>query len=177
MLDEQVVAESQTAHIRPDDAVTERDQGHCGAHIIDVYKIPKMIPKGEPVKIGGILWQDAYESDTEFEYEIDIIKHHADCDALKYGQECALDWYLGHDGWREFLESSQFLEPFTESPEGLWKVWVCWERSFVDSYHHYGWEYDNYLDFVRISKEDYEGEQCLRKSVGNSTIGPLPSRV
>lgn len=126
--------------------------GHGAAHIVEVYKIPKMIPTGEPYKIGGINWQDSVESETEFEYEVDIVKHHASCDELAYGQECSLDDYLTHDGWRELLESSQFSEPHRESPEGFWKVWVCWEKSFVNSYSHYGWEYETYLDFIRVEK-------------------------
>lgn len=135
---------------RSDDPVKDKNQGHSGVHIVHIQKLPKSVPWGEPVN--G--WQMMRDSVSEFEYDIDVIKHHAACDELPYGVECALDDHLCHDGWRELLESSQFTAPFTESPEGFWKVWVCWERSWVDSYHHYGWDYDQYLDFERL-----EGEQ------------------
>lgn len=141
---------------RTDEPFKEGDFGHSGAHVVHIYKIPKMIPVGEPFKVGSIMWQESVESPTEFEYEIDVLSHHATCDALPYGVECALDAHLCHDGWRELLESSQFMEPFTETPEGFWKVWVCWERSWVDSYHHYGWDYDQYLDFSRLGPEEQE---------------------
>lgn len=128
--------------------------GHGAAHIIEVYKIPKMIPVGEPNKVNGMLWQMSKESDTEFEYEVDVLKHHATCDELPYGQECSLDAHLCHDGWRELLESSQFMEPFTETPEGFWKVWVCWEESWVDNWSHWGWDCSAYLDFIRVDKPE-----------------------
>lgn len=129
--------------------------GQGAAHTIEIYKIPKMIPTGEPNKIiNGVTWVMSKESDTEFEYEVDIVKHHATCDALPYGQECSLDDYLCHDGWREMLEAAEFSEGSTEPLEGFWKVRVCWEKSFVDSYHHYGWEYDSYLEWERTQKPE-----------------------
>jgi len=139
-----------------DEERSDGNFGHCGAHIVHIYKIPKMIPIGEPDKVNGILWQMSKESDTEFEYEVDVLKHHSTCDELPYDVECALDAHLCHDGWRELLESTQFMEPFTETPEGFWKVWVCWEKSWVDNWSHWGWDYSAYLDFTRIDGKEYE---------------------
>jgi hypothetical protein len=142
---------------RTDEPFKKEGFGHCGAHIIHVYQIPKMVLIGEPYRTeSGVLWQMSEESEDEFEWEIDVLSHHTTCDDLPYGVECALDAYLCHDGWTELLESSEFCEPFTESPEGFWKVWVCWERSWVDNWNHYGWDYDQYLDFARLTEEEQE---------------------
>jgi hypothetical protein len=157
-LDGEVVVEYEKADgvpKRSDDPSSTKESrgdnfGQSGVHIIQIQKLPKSVPWGEPMN--G--WQMMKDSDTEFEWEVDAIAHHATCDELPYGVECALDAHLAHDGWRELLESSQFLPPFTDTPEGFWKVWVCWEKSFVDSYHHYGWEYDQYLDFERLDEAE-----------------------
>jgi hypothetical protein len=157
-LNDEVIATDTEGHFfqsRSDNPVKEADEGHSGAHIIQVVKYPKAVPVGEPVKgVSGLTLQAYEEVEGEFEYEVEVLSHHATCDELPYGVECALDAHLCHDGWRELLESSEFLEPFTDSPEGFWKVWVCWERSWVDNWSHYGWDYDQYLDFVRITEEE-----------------------
>jgi hypothetical protein len=161
-LNEEVVVETvaDTYNDREDEPYRKNSfdggaHGHSGSHIIHIRKVGKTVYVGKPFKIGNMMWQESKESDTEFEYEIDVIKHHATCDELPYGVECALDAYLCHDGWSELgLWDSEWTTPFSESPEGYWKVWVCWERSWVDNYHHYGWDYDQYLDYTRITEEE-----------------------
>lgn len=69
------------------------------------------------------------------------IEHTEECDKLKYGQECALDWMLGQDSEGMPTEPGNYL------------VWVVDESHFVNSYSHYGWEAEYYIDYERIDDE------------------------
>ena len=67
------------------------------------------------------------------------IEHPEECDKLKYGKLCCLDWMLEHDGEGMPEES------------GIYEVWAVDDSSFVNNWSHYGWEPEYYIEFNKIS--------------------------
>jgi hypothetical protein len=66
------------------------------------------------------------------------IEHTEECDKLKYGKLCALDWMLEHDG-----------EGMPEE-EGTYLVWVVDDSGFVNNWSHYGWEPEYYITYEKV---------------------------
>lgn len=80
---------------------------------------------------------------TYFDWEI---QHPEECDKLKYGQQCCLDWLLEHD--------SEGMPDET----GIYEVWAVDDSSFVNNWSHYGWEAQHYIQFNKLADlpDDYD---------------------
>lgn len=108
-----------------------RDTSGRGAlHIIECRKLPKTEPYGPIVN----RFQMTRIVPGEFEFEVDILEHPPECDALKYSEACSLDDFLGTtDGWDDFLKEET-------PPDGKWWVWVEWRKVYADSFTGYEWD-------------------------------------
>lgn len=69
------------------------------------------------------------------------IEHTEECDKLKYGQECALDWMLCHD-----------IDGTPTEPGYFW-VWVVDDSGYVNNWSHCGWEAEYYINHEKIEDE------------------------
>jgi len=84
------------------------------------------------------------------------IEHTEECDKLKYGLLCCLDWMLEHDSDDGMPEE-----------DGIYEVWVVDNSGYVNNWSHCGWEAEYYIQFNKLGElpEDYDEIPGLPDSV------------
>lgn len=107
-------------------------------HKVKVWTEDKLIPDPKSSASGSLFVLMVPTGETYADWDIE---HTEECDNLKYGQDCALDFMLAH--------SNEGMP----DQEGTYLVWVVDNSSFVNNWSHYGWEAELYIDYERIADE------------------------
>lgn len=108
-------------------------------HKVKVWVEDKLIPDPKSSASGSRFALMVPSGETYAEWDIE---HTEECDNLKYGQDCALDWMLAHDS--EGMPTE----------EGTYLVWVVNNSGYVNHWSHCGWEAEYYIEYEKVADDE-----------------------